>query len=64
MYEDAVGIPLVMAGHEAPRGSNATPVSLTDIAATLEEAVGLAPRPAEEPWQSRSLLGFEAAPEP
>ena len=42
MYEDSVGIPLIFAGGELPVGVNHTPVSLTDIAATVEAAVGLA----------------------
>jgi choline-sulfatase len=64
MYEDSVGIPLIMAGPGVPRGVNHTPVSLTDIAATVERAVGLAPRPPVGSWSGRPLQEFVAAPEP
>lgn len=64
MYEDSVGIPLLMSGPEVPTGVNDTPVSLTDIAATVEHAVGMTSRPAEEPWQSRPLQDFAATAEP
>jgi choline-sulfatase len=64
MYEDAVGIPLIMSGRDVPAGVGDTPVSLTDIAATVESAVGLRPRPAEAPWQSRPLQEIAAAPDP
>ncbi len=63
MYEDSAGIPLIMAGGETAVGVNNTPVSLTDIAATVETAVGLAPRAATAPWQGRALQGFVEAPE-
>ena len=64
MYEDSVGIPLILAGGGVPAGLNRTPVSLTDIAASVETAVGLTGSTAEAPWQGRALQGFVAAPEP
>ena len=64
MYEDSVGIPLIISGRELPTGVNHTPVSLTDVAATVEQAVGMAPRPAEAPWQSRPLQEIAATPAP
>ena len=64
MYEDSVAIPLILAGPGIPAGVNATPVSLNDIAATAEQAVGLTPPPATAPWQGRPLQDFCAAPEP
>lgn len=63
MYEDAVAIPLIMSGGDVPVGVNHTPVSLTDIAATVETTVRLACPAATEPWQSRPLQGFIDAPE-
>lgn len=55
MYEDSVGVPLIMLGPGIAGGINETPVSLTDIAATVEDitgGLGSAPR---APWQSHSL---------
>ena len=63
MYEDAVGIPLIMAGNDVPVGVNHTPVSLTDIAATVEGLVGLEVPKAKAPWQSRPLQSFINSPE-
>ncbi len=63
MYEDAVAIPLILSGGDLPVGVNRSPVSLTDIAATIETAVGLAVATAAEPWQGRPLQGLIAAPE-
>ncbi len=64
MYEDAVAIPLILSGGDVPVGVNTTPVSLTDMAATVEDIVGLDRARASEPWQGRSLREFIAAPEP
>jgi choline-sulfatase len=64
MYEDAVGIPMLMAGPGIAPGVNDTPVSLTDIAATVQTAVELAPPPAGAAWSGRALQTFVAAPEP
>jgi choline-sulfatase len=63
MYEDSVGIPLIMSGGDVPVGVNHTPVSLTDIAATVERYVGANVSRTAEPWQGRSLQDFIAAPE-
>jgi choline-sulfatase len=64
MYEDSVGIPLIMAGPGIRAGTNETPVSLTDIAATVETAVGSVPRPPKENWAGRPLQAFVDKPEP
>jgi choline-sulfatase len=65
MFEESVGIPMLLAGPGIPAGAVAnTPVSLTDIAATAEAALGLAPRPAAAAWRSRPLWEFIRAPEP
>ena len=63
MYEDSVGIPLIMSGGDVPVGVNHTPVSLTDIAATVEKYVGANVSRTAEPWQGRSLQDFITAPE-
>ena len=63
MYEDSVGVPVIMAGPGIAAHVNNTPVSLTDIAATVEDITGFGARRAEEPWQSRSLCEFTDAPE-
>jgi choline-sulfatase len=64
MYEDSVGVPMILAGPGIPQGVNPTPVSLTDVAATAAEVAGIVPPPAKAPWQGRSLLGFARSPEP
>ncbi len=64
MYEDSVGVPLIMAGPGVPAGVNDTPVSITDIAATVEHVVGLGERPLQSPWQSRSLARIATRPDP
>ncbi len=64
MYEDSAGIPMVLKGPGIRPGINSTPVSLNDIAATVELAVtGETPAPVE-PWRGRPLTEFIAAPEP
>jgi len=62
MYEESAGIPMILAGADVPRGRVvATPVSLTDVAATVLDATGCAEPP---PGGSTSLfdiaLGAEA----
>ncbi len=64
MYEDAAGVPLIMAGAGIDSDIAATPVSLSDIAATVEDVTGFGARPAGEPWQSRSLAAIAASPDP
>ena len=64
MYEDSVAVPLLMMGPEIAEGVNTTPVSLTDVAATVQQTVGLKPDAATEPWMSRSLSEFIAQPDP
>ena len=64
MYEDSVGIPMILSGQGVAKGVNDTPVSLTDIAATVEHEIGLKRPAATEPWQSRPLQSFIETPEP
>lgn len=64
MYEDSAGIPLTLTGPGIDPGSNPSPVSLIDIAATVELAVGSEPVAADHPWQGRSLSEFIGQAEP
>ena len=63
MYEDSVGIPLTLTGPGIVTGVNQTPVSLTDMAATIESFVGGEIKSANQSWQSRPLQGFIDKPE-
>ena len=64
MYEDSVGIPMTLTGPGIRSGSNETPVSLTDMAATIESLAGAEKRTAEHPWQSSPIQNFIDHPEP
>jgi choline-sulfatase len=49
MYEDAVAVPLIMAGDAIPRGHVApTPVSLVDLHPTFLEGLGEQPEPGDD----------------
>jgi choline-sulfatase len=63
MYEDSVGIPMTLTGPGIEPGVNQTPVSLTDMAATIEQAVSGEVAGVENSWQSRSLQNFVTSPE-
>jgi choline-sulfatase len=55
MYEESVGIPMILAGEGVPAGQVVgTPVSLTDVYATVLDAVGVQEAP---PDGSLSLIG-------
>ncbi|MBU8542200.1 MULTISPECIES: sulfatase-like hydrolase/transferase [Roseomonadaceae] len=63
MYEEAVGVPMILAGDGVPAGRiSAIPVCLTDIGATALEAVGCAEAP---PPHATSLfqIALGAAPD-
>nr|MDJ0607892.1 sulfatase [Kiloniellales bacterium] len=60
----SVAVPMILAGPGIPAGVNQTPVSLNDLAATIERAVAPGPRAAVEPWEGRPLQDFVTAPEP
>jgi choline-sulfatase len=53
LYEQAAGIPLLMAGHDISSRTVQDPVSLLDVTATIADAVGLEPLPE---WKGVSLL--------
>ena len=57
MYEESVGVPLILSGPGVPAGRRVrTPVSLVDAYPTIVEAVGEAPTADEKHLPGRSLL--------
>ena len=64
MYEDSVGIPMTLCGPGVKTAVNNTPVSLTDMAATIEYAVHGEAYKTENSWQSRALQEFIENPDP
>jgi len=64
MYEDSVGIPMTLCGPGVKTAVNNTPVSLTDMAATIEYAVDGEAYKTENSWQSRALQEFIENPDP
>ena len=63
MYEDSVGIPLTLSGPGIASSVNLTPVSLIDMAATVEAFVtGEYLKPGKE-WGSRPLQEFIQTPD-
>ena len=64
MYEDSVGIPLSITGPGIAASVNQTTVSLTDLASTIELAVGAEVSQARFTWQGRPLQSFIESPEP
>jgi choline-sulfatase len=63
MYEDSVGIPLAFSGPGIEPSINHTPVSLTDMAATIEQAVHGEVIEVENSWQGRPLQDFIVNPD-
>lgn len=62
-YDDAVGVPLIMAGPDIPAGRvSKTPTSLVDVAPTIMDAVGEHPYAWADRLPGRSL--FEIADKP
>lgn len=62
MYEDSVAVPMILAGPNVPTGENATPVSLTDVAATARATSGLEQPDQDGIWQTRNLLDIAKRP--
>lgn len=57
MYENSVGIPLIVAGPEVPMDTTcSTPVSLIDIFPTVIDGVGVDPDPADSNLRGLSLF--------
>ncbi|MEM7069918.1 MAG: sulfatase-like hydrolase/transferase [Pseudomonadota bacterium] len=63
MYEDSVGIPMIIAGPDIPQGINTTPVNLVDVAATARQTAGIEYQSPDEDWQSTSLVDLAKAPD-
>jgi choline-sulfatase len=62
MFEESVGIPMILAGAGVPQGATiGTPASLTDVYATVLDALGLAEAP---PAGSTSLFALARGAEP
>jgi choline-sulfatase len=55
---------MTLTGPGIPGAVNNTPVSLTDLASTIEHAVGAEVESVSAPWRGRPLQGFALAPEP
>ena len=63
MYEESVGVPMILAGPDVPAGKACeTPVSLIDCFHTVLDAVGVAPEPEDKHKPGRSL--WQIAQEP
>lgn len=63
MYEDSVGIPMSLSGPGIEPSVNLTPVSLVDLASTIEHAVHGEISEVESRWQGRPLQAFIGNPE-
>jgi choline-sulfatase len=62
MYEDAMGVPMLLAGPAVPSGRTChTPVSLIDLAPAITDAVGLPPPAPDLP--GRSLFDIATQPD-
>ncbi len=64
MYEDSVGIPMTLSGPGIEPSVNKTPVSLTDMAATIESFVNGKASDVDHDWQGRPIYHFIDNPEP
>jgi choline-sulfatase len=65
MYEEAVGVPMIMQGSAVPRGRRVrTPVSLVDGYPTILETVGVPPSAAERGLPGSSLLSLAQEEDP
>jgi choline-sulfatase len=63
-YDDAVGVPMIIAGPEVARGHVChTPVSLVDVAPTIMHAVGEDPYSWAKNLPGRSLVEIGSAPD-
>lgn len=65
LYQESVGVPMIVAGPDVPQGVCATPVDLLDLYPTLLEGVGLEAGPEMAGRPGRSLFEIaSAAPQP
>jgi choline-sulfatase len=63
MYEDSVGIPMTLTGPGIKPGVNKTPVSLVDLASTIESFVTGDIPSEREAWRGRPLPSFIESPD-
>jgi acetyl-CoA carboxylase carboxyltransferase component len=64
MFEESVGIPLIVAGPDMPRGKvSATPVSLIDVYPTVTRCLDLPELPDERELPGRSLFEIAGGPD-
>lgn len=61
MYEEAVGIPMILSGPGAPKGVCNTPVSLVDVHKTILDGAGIAASEEDEKRPGRSLYDVARA---
>jgi len=62
MYERSAGIPLIAAGPGFAPVRCRNPVSLTDIAATVEHYYGIGAGDADQPWRAQPLQQIASSP--
>ncbi len=62
MYEDSVGVPMILSGPGVKPGDCDIPVSLTDVAATARGIAGIPETQPPKIWQSTSLLEIAEDP--
>ncbi len=62
LYQESVGVPMIVAGHGLQRGVCATPVDLLDLFPTILEGTGIDPRPEMGDRPGRSLFAIAASP--
>lgn len=63
MYEDSVGIPMILTGPGIKPAVNKTPVSLVDLASTIEAFVSGKKSTEREAWRGRPLQSFIESPD-
>ncbi|SMF89578.1 choline-sulfatase [Azospirillum oryzae] len=63
LYQESVGIPMIVAGPELQPAVRTTPVDLLDLFPTILSAVGIDPAPEMEDRPGRSLFDLAAAPD-
>jgi choline-sulfatase len=63
LLEPSMGVPMILAGPDVPRGERRTPVQLLDVYPTVTEALGLAGAPADARRSGSSLLRLAAEPD-
>jgi choline-sulfatase len=62
LYEESVGVPLILAGPEVPAGATVSdPVTLVDVFPTVLECAGVEPAPADADLPGSSLLRAAAS---